>query len=436
MKGLAKSYEELRAYCQTVPLVDCHDHSIKLGPKYTDPIQVVVGEYFLSDLGSTVIHNDDFILLNTEIPWEERWPQLERDWRRTCHTGYAQVTRRVLQKFYGETEVTLASLRRMQDRLLNLEDPAVFEGILEEAKIAVRLADVWPDVKQILKGSCQLTPRSRMVIPLPAYHGIRSFNDVQNLVEPLGKLVTTLDEYLDACWKIFEAFKACGAVAFKDQSAYTRPLKYGNPTKGEAEMVFNWFMADRNRSAAYPEGTRPLDDFLFHAFMRMARDLDLPVQIHTGHLAGMYGDITQANAVGLVSVLMLHRDVHFDLFHANWPYSGEMLFLCKNYPNVAIDFCWANMIDPVYCQNMFRQALSSVPHSKIHGYGSDFGAHKYPPGGGYVDHAWAHADIARENIAIALSDMVECDYFYLADAKEVAQAWLYKNASEFYRLGV
>ena len=113
-------------------------------------------------------------------------------------------------------------------------------------------------------------------------------------------------------------------------------------------------------------------------------------------------------------MLELHRDVRFDLFHANWPYSGELLYLGKNYPNVAIDFCWANIIDPVYCQNMFKQALSCVPHGKIHGYGSDFG--------GTPDRAWAHASIARDNIAIALSDMVEIDYLGLDDAKEVARA--------------
>jgi predicted TIM-barrel fold metal-dependent hydrolase len=86
-------------------------------------------------------------------------------------------------------------------------------------------------------------------------------------------------------------------------------------------------MEDPLRSAAYPGGVQPLDDYLFHTFMRMARDMDLPVQIHTGHLAGLYGDITKANAAGLVNLLMLHRDVRFDLFHANWPYSGEILFL-------------------------------------------------------------------------------------------------------------
>lgn len=436
MKGRAKCYEELYAYCLTVRLVDCHDHSIKLGPKYTDPIQVIIGEYFLTDLGVATSEADARTLLNHAIPWEQRWPILEKAWRRTCHTGYAQVVRRVLKKFYKEDDVTLEALRRMQDRLLNLEDEAFFVQILEEAKIVVRLVDVWPDVTKILDGSYQLTPRARLVIPLPAYHGIRSYTDVQNLVAPLGRVVTTLDEYLQACREIFAAFQKFGAVAFKDQSAYSRRLDYGNPPRAEAETVFNWFMEDSVRSAAYPNGVRPLDDYLFHEFMRMARDLDLPVQIHTGHLAGPYGDITRANAVGLTNLLLLHRDVRFDLFHANWPYSGELLFLCKTYPNVTIDFCWANIIDPVYCQNLFRQALASVPHSKIHGYGSDFGGAGLAPEGGHADYAWAHAEIARENIAIALSDMVEMEYLDLDEAKAVARAWLYENANEFFRLGM
>jgi len=120
--------------------------------------------------------------------------------------------------------------------------------------------------------------------------------------------------------------------------------------------------------------------------------------------------------------------VRFDLFHANWPYSGEFLYLGKNYPNVTLDFCWANIIDPVYCQNLFKQALSSVPHGKIHGYGSDFF--------GSVDRAWAHAQIARDNIAIALADMVDMEYLDLDEAKEVAHAWLFDNANAFFSLGL
>ncbi|NOZ74177.1 MAG: amidohydrolase family protein [FCB group bacterium] len=428
MKGQAKCYEELREYCETVPLVDCHDHSVNLEPKYKDPILALKSGYFNSDIHSVTSEDDFRKLDNTDLSLEKRWPILEKAWKKTCHTGYAQVTRRVLKKFYGEDELTLAALKRMQGRLLDLSDEKTFDGILEEANIAVRLEDVWPNVGKVIRGTLKLTPRSRLVISLPRYHKICNYEDVQANVAPLGNIVDSLDAYLETCREIFKAHKKFGAVAFKDQSAYDRTLDYGNPTRTEAETIFNWFMEDPRRKAAYPNQTKPLDDYLFHEFMRMARDLNLPVQIHTGHMAGIRNDIVKANAILLTKVIELHRDVRFDLFHANWPYSGELLFLCKNYPNVTIDFCWANIIDPVYCQNMFKQALSCVPHGKIHGYGSDFV--------GCVDRTWAHAQIARENIAIALSDMVDIDYLSLDEAKEVAHRWLFTNANNFYRLGL
>ncbi|TFG73358.1 MAG: hypothetical protein E4H27_00910 [Anaerolineales bacterium] len=428
MRGTAKCYEALRAYCETLPIVDCHDHSGECGPAYQDAIQVIIAGYFHSDVHSVSSDREMLILEDTKLSLEERWPILEKAWKRTCHTGYAQVTRRVLEVFYGEWDLSLEVLKRMQGKLMDLTDAEKFESILNKANIVARVLDIWPDVNKVLDGSLPLTPRGRLAISLPAFHSIRSYTEVQERVAPLKRTVTSLDEYLEACREIFQGHKAYGAVTFKDQSAYTRTLDYGNPSRSEAEAIFNGFMEDPRRSAAYPDGIKPLDDFLFHAFMRMARDLDLPVQIHTGHMAGIRNDITKTNAVKLTKVIELHRDVRFDLFHANWPYAGELLYMGKNYPNVSLDFCWANIIDPVYCQNMFKQALSSVPHGKIHGYGSDFG--------GSVERAWAHADIARDNIAIALSDMVEMEYLDLDEAKSVAYDWLFGNANAFFRLGL
>jgi hypothetical protein len=426
MRGRADCYDALRDYCETVPVVDCHDHSGACGPKYEDPIQVVIAGYFHSDVHSASSDAAIALLQDHDQSLEERWPVLDRAWQRTCHTGYAQVTRRVLKHFYGEDELTLAALHRMADKLLDLTNPEAFDDILEEANIAGRVLDIWPDVKKVLDGTLTLTPRGYLAISLPDYHKICCYDDVQQRVAPLGERVTCLDEYMEACWEIFEGYKRFGAVTFKDQSAYTRPIDYGNPTRGEAEAVFNWMMEDPRRRAAYPDGIKPLDDFLFHEFMRMARDLELPVQIHTGHMAGIRNDIVKTNAAGLTRVIELHRDVRFDLFHANWPYGGELLFLGKNYPNVTLDFCWANIIDPVYCQQLFKQVLSAVPHGKVHGYGSDFG--------GSADRAWAHAQIARDNIAIALSDMVALDYLDLDAAKQVAYDWLFGNANDFFAL--
>ena len=430
MKCAATHYTELREYLETVPLVDCHDHTgPECGPKYTDPMQIVVSDYYLSDCISTSSLAEYNTICDTSLPLEERWPLLEKVWKRACHTGYAQVARRVLKRFYGVDELTLDALKGIADKLPDLTDEKVFDSLLAEANIVVRLEDAWVLVpNNVVVGAFELSPRGRAVISLPQFHDIRSFAGVQAKAAAVNRHVTSLDEYLDVCRTIFESNKKFGAVAFKDQSAYTRNLHYDNPSRAEAEKVFNWFMEDPRRSAAYPDGIKPLDDYLFHEFMRIARNMDLPVQIHTGHIAGNYNDVAKANAAGLVKLIELHQKVRFDLFHANWPYAGDLLFLAKNYPNVAIDFCWTHMIDPVYSQRMLKQALSSVPHWKIHGYGSDLL--------GSADRAWAHASIARDNVAIALSEMVDMDYLGLQDAKEVGYAWFFANPNEYFRLGL
>ncbi len=428
MRSRATQYDELRAYLQTVPLIDCHDHGGQMPAKPSDPILAVVDWYMKADLESAVMNLDMALIEDTKKPLAERWAELEKAWKRSKYTGYGEVVRRSLRHFYGETDLTLDGLLRIGEKLVDVSDPAVYESILDQAGIRVRIGDVWRNADAI-KGTLDLPPRSRLAISLPAYHAVRSREEVQANVAPLRRTITSLDEYVDACRECFERCKTAGAVCFKDQSAYSRSIHYKNPTRAEAEAAFNWFMEDPRRSLSYPDGNQPLGDYLFHQFMRMARDMDLPVQIHTGHMAGIYNDIVKTNALGLTSVLELHRDTRFDLFHANWPYSGDLLYLGKNYPNVALDFCWTNMVDPIYSIQMFQQAISCMPHAKIHAYGSDLS-------GDVLCNAWAHADLARDNIAIALAELVDLEYLGLDDAKEIAWGWMFANPNEFFKLGI
>ncbi|HEO71889.1 MAG TPA: hypothetical protein ENN80_11555, partial [Candidatus Hydrogenedentes bacterium] len=134
MRSRAACFDELRAYCEQTPIVDCHDHSGECGPKHTDPILAVITGYFPSDLQSASTDQVLSIIHDPARPLEERWPALEQAWKRTCHTGYAQVTRRVLQHFYGEDDLTLDALHRITDSLPNLQDEARFEAVLDEAR--------------------------------------------------------------------------------------------------------------------------------------------------------------------------------------------------------------------------------------------------------------------------------------------------------------
>ncbi len=428
MKSTASCYPELRPYIETIPIIDCHDHSGEEAPKYTDAIVALTSGYFHDDVASAIGQADRWILEDVSIPLEERWPIFERAWKHTKFTGYGLVTRMAMKEFWGEDELTLDSLNRIQGNLLDFTDAAYTESVLEKAGIKVRITDNWPDVKKIVDGSFKMPPRSRLAISLPAYHGICSYEEAQALISPTGCRVTSLGEYIQACREIFEIQKEFGAVCFKDQSAYTRSIGYGNPSQSQAEETFNWIMSDPRRKLSYPDGNQPLGDYLFHEFMRMAQELDLPVQLHTGHMAGNWNDIRKARAIHLLPVLELHQDVRFDLFHLNWPYAGDILYLGKNFPNVSIDFCWGHIIDPVYAQRIIPQILGAVPHGKIHGYGSDHF--------GNLERSWAHSQIARDNIAIGLAEMVEMDYIGLEDAKEIAQSVAVRQSQRVLPTGV
>jgi predicted TIM-barrel fold metal-dependent hydrolase len=239
--------------------------------------------------------------------------------------------------------------------------------------------------------------------------------------------ITCLEDYETAVYGMIKRAMERGIVAIKDQSAYRRTLDYDLPPRSDAERIFNRLMIDPRSQLAWPQ-VKPLDDYLFHQFMRFARELHLPVQIHTGHLAGIRNRVDKANAALFASVLELHAKVKFDLFHGNWPYMGDLLFLTKNYPNVALDFCWVNMIDPIYAQELLRRAVMTVPHTKIFGFGGDY--YLLP------ELAAAHLTLAREVIAGALCDLVESGWLEEGEAVRLAADFLYNNPNRFYQLGL
>lgn len=334
----------------------------------------------------------------------------------------------MLKRFYGESRLTLDALQRMRSKLQDFSQEERYLAVLDEAGIRVRLANisrgVARDVADIVAKRFFLPPRSRHVIGLPPFHLLRCRADIEAVVAPLGREVSDLDDYVAACGEVFTRWRRLGAVAFKDQSAYFRRIDFAPPKRTAAEAIFVRLLTTPSGQILGQEETATLSDWLFHCFLRLAAEWDMPVQIHTGYLTFLRNDVRNANAMHLVPLLEMHRDVRFDLFHANWPYSGEWLFLGKNYPNVRLDFCWLTMMDPIGTRRLFEQALAVVPHGKIHGYGSDLGD--------CVERAWAHAALARDGLAAALANAIDAGWLDQSEALAVANAWLWDNPMHFF----
>jgi hypothetical protein len=420
--------KEILEAIEDFPVIDCHDHTMgpENAPEYREPITALVQGYFQSDLTSAGGEAVMGKLNNQDVPTEEKWPIFEKLWKRTQHTGYAMVTKIVMKEFYGEDKMDLPAIKRVGEKLLKLKDEKVYASILEEAGIKCRLVNVYPDIKKFISGEHKIYPLDRLLIPLPGFHSVRSHANVEGFSKIVDQSVTDIDGYLEACMNIFKGMKDAGAIGFKDQSAYSRTIKYENTPRYEAEKLFNFMMEDPRRSLGWPEA-RPLDDFLFHSFMGMAEELELPVQIHTGHMAGIRNDIVKTNAANFTSVLELHRNVKFDLFHGNWPYLGELLYLGKNFPNVALDCCWVNIIDPLYTEQLMYNSLVTVPHSKIHGFGADYGD--------VPEYAAGHLKVARDVISGALARAVKRGWLDRGEVESVAADWLFNNPNQFFGLG-
>jgi hypothetical protein len=425
-------YERIAA----LPVVDCHEHL--QGPEarlpYKEPIAALIPGYVFSDLQSAAFGVPDAEIMRLqdhEVSTDEKWPLFERLWRATEHTAYARVTKLVLKQVYGEDEVTREALDRVAERLDSRDEQAYFRTI-DEAGIAVMLVDVlgWlpTGLGSFLDGSKTFPAKWRPLISLPGLHPtVLNHELIYRVGQWTDRCITSLDEFLEAICALFERCIERGVVGIKDQSAYSRIIAYDLVPKADAERLFNRVLGDPRNALGWPEG-KPLSDFLFHAYMRFARDLDLPVQLHTGHMAGIRNRVPKTNAAHLASALELHRDVRFDLFHGNWPYMGDLLFLGKNYPNVALDLCWLHIIDADYASELMERAVLVLPHTKVHAFGGDYGD--------VPEFVAGHLQIARENLAGTLARLVERGWLEEEEAFSLAADWLYNNPNQFFGLGL
>lgn len=428
-------YKRLMDAVGKLPVIDCHEHMA--GPEQRekkDPLNAIFMGYIMNDLESSsfgLSAKEMALLKDSKSSIDDRWKVYEKLWKSTEHTAYARATKLDLKNGYGiQGPLDRAALDQVADILAKRTDQDYFR-IIDEANIQAMLVDVlgWLDggLGAYLSGKKTFPPKWRLMISLPSFHPTHFGSDlIQRTGDLADRHITSLDEFLEAVFTVFQRCIEKGVVGIKDQSAYERVIAYDLPTKADAERQFNQLLIDPRNVLGWPE-SKPLNDFLFHQYMRFARELKLPVQIHTGHMAGIYNQALKTNAAHLTPMLELHKEVHFDLFHGNWPYMGDLLYLGKNYPNVSLDLCWLHVIDPAYAIELMERAVQTIPHTKIHGFGGDYGD----------ESSWvaAHLAMARQNITAALANLVEGSWLEEEQAIDLAKAWLFNNPNQFFKLG-
>ncbi|MEM3047327.1 MAG: amidohydrolase family protein, partial [Candidatus Bathyarchaeia archaeon] len=275
------------------------------------------------------------------------------------------------------------------------------------------------------------------VMRFDAFITVKERWDLELLKRRVGFPIHTLEDLLKALQVEFEGARPL-MVGVKIALAYRRSLHFDKATYAEAEAVFNRIQKQRvfrrleiegvRRTLPEPlsfEEAKPLQDFMVHRLLSLSSKHGLPVQVHTGLQEGNENLITNSHPALLTNLFMEYSEVNFDLFHASYPYSGELAVLAKNFPNVYADMCWLHVISPAAARNVLSEWIDAIPVSKILAFGGDYR---------FVEGAYAHAVMARENVARVLAEKVEEGAFTEAQAVRYAEMILRTNAQRLFSL--
>jgi len=405
-----------------IPIVDTHEHLMSEEERNSRPIDIFYffAHYASSDLVSSGMPQATLDKIrNPSISLEERWRDFAPYWERSRNTAYAKALVIAVRDLFGIEDINEKTYQEITDKLRESQKKGWYRYVLRErGNIAISLQYVGTmDVDR------------ELFLPVAYYdHFItaRSKWDINSLERSYDVAIHSLDDFLRALDIAFERDVKAGAVGIKSGLAYSRILRYDKVSKSEAEALFNRIFSHLGEGLSWEEA-KPLQDFIMHQVIKRAISYNLPITIHTGLQEGNGNIITNANPVHLVNLFLEYKEAKFDIFHGGYPYTSELATLAKNFQNVYIDMCWLHIISPAVSRRALHEWLETVPQNKIIGFGGDYI---------FVEGAYAHSRIARENIARVLIEKVEEGYLNEEEALHIGRRLLRDNPKELFNLQI
>ncbi len=174
------------------------------------------------------------------------------------------------------------------------------------------------------------------------------------------KKENSLDDYLAQCDQHFKKFTEQKVVSVKNAVTYVRTLYFEDVSYEEARSLY-----DKPLNQLSPAEDKKLQDFMFHWIIEKSIQCDLPIQIHTGYLAGNGGVLDNGQPTKLNNLFLKYPGARFVLFHGGFPWTGEFVALAKMYPNVYLDLVWLPQISRERAVSTLDEMFDCVPYNKI-----------------------------------------------------------------------
>ena len=406
------------------PLIDSHEHlpdedACLRGPGGTPQEEwtVLLRHYLDSDLRAAGMTREQYEAF-FEKPGapQEKWQILAPFWPAVKNTGYGQAVRIALREIYGIDDLSEKTVEKVQEQYQATRRPGFYRRILcDLGKI---------DSCQVNTGTYHESTQPLLLLQDISIVGMFAGPDLRTFGQRTGIEVKGLTDWYRVIDWWFDRY-AKYAVAVKSQNAYSRNIDYEKVPQERAEPLFAKRLKGEPLNS---EEQKALEDHLFWYAVGKATENSLPVKLHTGYYAGdnrMPLSRLLHNAGSACDLCRMSPQTTFVFMHICYPYYEELLAVAKHYTNAYVDMCWSWIINPVASKDFLKKYLVTAPANKIFTFGGD-----YRP----VEPVLGHALIARQGIALALSELVEEGWLSLDDALALVDPIMHENARRVFQI--
>lgn len=234
-----------------------------------------------------------------------------------------------------------------------------------------------------------------------------------------GYPMQTLDDYLSFCDFLLKKNLEKEVVCLKNSMAYSRSIHYEKISKEVAASLYAL-----PSSALSPEEAKKIADFVFHWIIEKSVKYKLPIQIHTGYLAGNGNILDNSNPLKLNNLFLEYPDARFVLFHGGFPWTGAYGAFGKMFPNVYLDLVWLPQISRERAVIALDEMLDLVPYNKFF-WGGDCA---------FIEESAGSLEFGRSVVAEVLDRRISRGLLTEEVALQIMDAIFRENAIRFFDL--
>ena len=239
------------------------------------------------------------------------------------------------------------------------------------------------------------------------------------LAKKEGSVINSLEDYLEFCDYLFRKNVESHAVCVKNSMAYSRSLDYEDVPFETASDLFLKPAGNLNNKEQ-----KMIQDFMFHWIIQKSIDYDLPIQIHTGYLAGNGNVLDNGRPLKLNNLFLQYPEAKFVLFHGGYPWTGEYAAFGKMFPNVYLDLVWLPQISREEAVHALEEILDGVPYNKLF-WGGDCA---------FIEEATGSLEFGKDVVSTVLNNRIKRGLLTEEVAMEIIDRIFRENAIDVFKL--